>query len=327
MDAAFLFSFKKTRYSNFLHIFAQRSWEMNNIVEIQPSTCIRRYLFILVLTLLCLPVLGQTKRAFLVGISNYESKGKDSWSEIHGTNDVELLSQTLKKQGFRISKVCDKAATAEKIRNELTSLITSCKPDDIVYLHFSTHGQPVEDLDGDEADGWDEAIVPYDAKMVYKPNEYEGANHITDDELNGYFNAIRTNIGSNGFLYVVIDACHAGSSYRGEEEEEVITRGTNKGFSASGKMFAPPIDKRGRIKIDNTEGMSNICVLEACRAYQVNSEIKENGVYYGALSYYINEVIQNQPITKDTTWTNEVSQKMNNDTRLVRQNIVIETSL
>ena len=73
--------------------------------------------------------------------------------------------------------------------------------------------------------------------------------------------------------------------------------------------------------------MSNICVLEACRAYQVNSEIKENGVYYGALSYYINEVIQNQPITKDTTWTNEVSQKMNNDTRLVRQNIVIETSL
>lgn len=262
-----------------------------------------------------------------MGISNYPQNDDNSWNNIHGENDISLLAPTLKDQGFKITKLTGKDATASKIRKEFTALSHSCQSGDFVYVHFSGHGQPYEDLDGDETDGWDEAIVPYDARKVYKTGEYEGANHITDDELNGYFNAIRTIIGSNGFLYVVIDACHAGSSYRGEEEEEVITRGTNKGFSASGKMFSPPIDKRGRIKIDNTEGMSNICVLEACRAYQVNSEIKENGVFYGALSYYINEVIQNQPITKDTTWTNEVSQKMNIDTRLVRQNIVIETSL
>ena len=104
-----------------------------------------------------------------------------------------------------------------------------------MYVHFSGHGQPYEDLDGDEPDGWDEAIVPYDARKVYITGEYEGVNHITDDELNGYINAIRSIIGTNGFLYVVLDACHAGSSFR-EEEEDVITRGTNKGFSASGKF-------------------------------------------------------------------------------------------
>lgn len=288
---------------------------------------LRRSLFSILFLLVLGTMMAQTKRALVIGISDYPQDSENSWGLIHGANDADLLSSTLNKQGFKTNKLTNKKATASNIRKELSLFVEDIKNGDVVYLHFSGHGQPVEDLDGDEADGWDEAIVPYDARMVYKANEYEGANHITDDELNGYFNAIRTNIGTDGFLYVVIDACHAGSSYRGEEEEEVITRGTNKGFSASGKMFSPPIDKRGRITIDNTEGMSNICVLEACRAYQVNSEIKENGVFYGALSYYINEVIQNQPITKDTTWTNEVSQKMNNDTRLVRQNIVIETSL
>ena len=293
--------------------------------------CYYSWSFIMTMTIVlcslcCLTCKAQTKRALLMGISNYPQNDDNSWNNIHGENDISLLAPTLKEQGFKITKLTGKDATASKIRKEFTALSHSCQSGDFVYVHFSGHGQPYEDLDGDETDGWDEAIVPYDARKVYKTSEYEGANHITDDELNGYINAIRSIIGANGFLYVVLDACHAGSSFRGEEEE-VITRGTNKGFSASGKMFVPPIDKRGRIKIDNIDGLSNVCVLEACRAYQVNSEIKENGVYYGSLSFYINEAIQKAPLLKDITWTEEVRQSMIKDARLVRQNIVIETSL
>jgi hypothetical protein len=32
-------------------------------------------------------------------------------------------------------------------------------PGDIIYLHFSCHGQPFEDMNGDEADGWDESYL------------------------------------------------------------------------------------------------------------------------------------------------------------------------
>ena len=57
---------------------------------------------------------------------------------------------------------------------------------DIIYLHFSCHGQPIEDIDGDEDDGWDEALIPFDAKKKYQKGTYTGENHITDDELNSY---------------------------------------------------------------------------------------------------------------------------------------------
>ena len=266
-----------------------------------------------------------------MGISEYSSatqSSNDIWSNIHGANDVELLSQTLKKQNFNIKKLTNRAATAQQIRKEIVHFISSCHSGDIVYLHFSCHGQPFEDYDGDENDGWDEALVPYDALKVYMTGKYTGENHITDDELNNYLKTIRNRVGPKGFVYVVIDACHAGSSYRGDENEDsVIIRGTDKGFSKSNKQYAPRIDKRGKIKVEKSLNMANICIIEACRSYQVNSEIRADGKYYGSLSYYVNKTLKSIKLDKSISWTEKVAALMNQDTRLVRQNPVIETSL
>ena len=214
---------------------------------------------------------GQTKRALLIGISEYNSTQSDvsdnDWANIHGANDVDLLAATLKQQRFQITRITNRAANADRIRREIKRFALSCKSDDIVYIHFSCHGQPVEDMNGDEEDGWDEALIPVDAKKVYQKGVYTGEKHIIDDELNGYFRTIRKNVGHNGFVYVVLDACHAGSSYRGDEEEDsAIIRGTDSGFSMSSKPYVPSIDKRGKMKVEKSETMANICVIEACRS-------------------------------------------------------------
>jgi hypothetical protein len=224
--------------------------------------------------------------------------------------------------------LCNREATANNIRKSLISFSEKCKSGDIVYLHFSCHGQPFEDYDGDESDGWDEALVPFDALKEYHQGKYTGENHITDDELNGYLKTIRNKVGPKGIVYVVIDACHAGSSYRGEEDEDsIVIRGTDKGFSKSNKQYAPRIDKRGKIKVESSAQMANICILEACRSYQVNSEIRNDGKYYGSLSYYVNKVLQSARLDKSTSWMENVAQLMNKDVRLVRQNPVMEISL
>lgn len=289
---------------------------------------------VLGLLMVLLPFIGysQSKRAFMVGISDYSSNqhladGK-GWDDIHGENDVKLLVPTLQKQGFSIQKLCNREATANNIRKSLTSFSKKCKLGDIVYLHFSCHGQPFEDYDGDESDGWDEALVPYDALKVYMTGKYTGENHITDDELNNYLKTIRNRVGPKGFVYVVIDACHAGSSYRGDENEDsVIIRGTDKGFSKSNKQYAPRIDKRGKIKVEKSLNMANICIIEACRSYQVNREINENGQFYGSLSFYINKVLKTSKLDKNVSWMEQIPKMIKQDVRLQQQDPVIETSL
>lgn len=153
--------------------------------------------------------MAQNKRALLVGISDYQCVNKyGGWNNIHGKNDVDLLYPTLKRNGFVVSCISDKDATKAGITKALKLLASQCKVGDIVYLHFSTHGQPFEDINGDEEDGWDESIVAVDAPIEYTKGKYEGENHLIDDELHEYCTKIRKAIGSRGMLYVVIDACH-----------------------------------------------------------------------------------------------------------------------
>lgn len=292
----------------------------------------KQYITGIILCLCCFVTsLAQNKRALLIGISDYgESveKSDTEWCNIHGANDVQMIEATLLKQSFKVDKLTDKKATASAIRKKFQTFQKTISKGDIVYMHFSCHGQPFEDISGDEVDGWDEAIIPYDAKMSYSQGLYEGKNHIIDDEIHELLLSIRKRIGNTGMVYVVVDACHAGSLERGEEEDdEVFVRGTTKGFSKTGKHFHPRVDMRPNISVKQNVDMSEIFLLEACRSYQSNYEIKQNGNFYGPLSYYVNEVLSRIILGKDVTWIGDVKKLMSSDRRLVRQNMVVESSI
>lgn len=274
--------------------------------------------------------LSQNKRALLIGISDYgqsETSSSTDWCNIHGANDINLLEPTLKNQGFKVEKLSDKRATASAIRKKFQQFEKSIKPGDLIYLHFSCHGQPFEDLSGDEEDGWDEALIPYDAKMIYSEGSYEGKNHILDDEIHDLLFSLRKKAGRSGMVYVIVDACHAGSFERGEEEDEVYLRGTTRGFSKTNKPYHPKIDSRPNISVEKNPDMSDICLLEACRSYQSNYEIKQEGKFYGPLSYYVNKTISSMELDKNIRWIELVKKDMSADRRLIRQNMVIETSI
>ena len=286
----------------------------------------KRIIFIITISIFTQLVMGQNKRALLVGISDYQCVNKyGGWNNIHGKNDIDLLSSTLENNGVSVSCLSDKEATKSGITKALNKLVSQCKSGDIVYLHFSTHGQPFEDISGDEDDGWDESIVPVDAPIEYTKGKYEGENHLIDDELNEYCTKIRKAIGTNGTLYVVIDACHAGKASMGIEEE--VIRGTKAGFTCSGKYYRPQkLEKGNYYNIPTSPSLGKVVFIEACRSYQVNKEIVEGGKYYGALSYYINQVLSSRILSKDTQWVEAVKDMMSKDHRLTNQNMVVEYS-
>lgn len=175
------------------------------------------------------------KRALLIGISDYaQHEAKElRWAPIHGANDISLIEGTLRRQGFTITALADSEATAANVRKAFARLVAECRAGDMVYVHFSGHGQAYEDLSGDEDDGWDEALVPYDALRGYRRGVYEGEKHIVDDELGAVFDALRTKVGPKGYVYAVLDACHSGGAARGDEmqDDELFVRGTDHGFT------------------------------------------------------------------------------------------------
>lgn len=256
-----------------------------------------RFYAIVIAILLSSVANAQRKRAFLVGISHYDTALTGyQWNNINGVEDVNLLSPSLKKQGFALTTLLDEQATFDNITSQLSLFVDKTKKGDIVYLHFSTHGQPVEDLNGDEEDDWDEAIVPIDAYKIYKKGTYEGKKHFIDDQLNLYVKKLREKIGNTGFLYVVIDACHAGTSSRGNDD---VVRGTNVGFTYSNKLFRPTTIKKSHYKIDASAKQANVMFMEACRPDQINMEIKIGGKRYGPLSYNIAQTLSVYRLTTD----------------------------
>ena len=287
---------------------------------------IKEFVFLIAFLIFSLSISGQKKYAMLVGISNYHSVDpRTEWNNIHGVNDVNLIEPVLNKQGFKVDKILDSAATKANIVKHLRMLVSKVSRNSIVYIHFSTHGQPFEDLNGDESDGWDESIVPIDASIEYVKGKYEGNNHLLDDELNDYTEQIRSKIGKKGRLFVVIDACHAGRASR-DLEEISITRGTKRGFSPNGKQYRAKREVSTHYNLSSSPLKSPVAYLEACGNTQLNVEINRNGTYYGPLSFYIATILSSYNLDTDINWVYEVKKMMNSDINLINQKMVIETS-
>lgn len=287
-----------------------------------------------IITVLTLMIVGQTveartKRALLIGISDYGNTNEDpnKWANISGANDVMLLTPLFYEQGFDVTSLVDAYATHAGIIQALIKLANDSKKDDIVYIHFSMHGQPFEDLNGDEEDGWDEALIPVDAQMFYSRGVYDGKNHLLDDELEVYINDIRHKIGKDGQLYVVLDACHSGTASRGDDDH---VRGTREGFTRSGKNYTPDRTQETNdyFTVSTEKGQSPVTFIEACRSYQVNKEVRdaETNTGYGSLSYYIAQAMKVHKIGSSDDWIEAVKNGMSNNRRLRKQNVVIEKS-
>lgn len=274
-------------------------------------------------------VYAETKRALLIGISDYGNTDEDpnKWANISGANDVFLLTPLFNEQGFNVTSLVDAQATHAGITKALKKLVKNSKKGDVVYIHFSMHGQPYEDLNGDEEDGWDEALIPVDAQMNYSEGIYDGKNHLLDDELEIYFNEIRNKIGTNGQLYVILDACHSGTASRGDGDH---VRGTREGFTRSGKDYTPDRTQETNdyFTVVTTKGQSPVTFIEACRSYQVNREVRDidTNTWYGSLSYYIAQAMKEHQIGVTDDWIETVKTGMSNNRRLRKQNVVIEKS-
>lgn len=239
---------------------------------------------------------AQTNRALFVGIDSYpEDSG---WNKIHATNDTLLVLPMLKRHQFlrtNIKLLINEQATKEAIVKSLVNLEEQTSLGDHLYIHFSCHGQQMLDDNGDELDGLDEAIIPFDAKRRFETGKYEGRNHLRDDELGNLMEALRVKAGRTGVVNLVIDACHSGTGTR-SDDEDVYTRGTTYIFAPENNSLFLDNFSNWNLGMKNDKNLSVICVFSACNPSEINYEyLNEKGEYYGSLSYSFCKVMDSYP--------------------------------
>lgn len=217
-----------------------------------------------------------TNRALLIGIGKYRSD--TGWKSIHGDADIELLKPKLEKYGFVVNTLINEEATKEAIQGALIRLKEECQLGDKIYFHFSGHGQPITDGNGDETNELDEAMIPYDAGKYYIEGKYEGEKHLIDDEYNQVLAEIKRKIGKSGEFFMAVDACHSRGMERGGDSEDIedmdilnSARGTDDEFIFEGQIPNSLIDK----PLPQSLNMgAKLIVVSACKEDERNYEYK-----------------------------------------------------
>ena len=138
------------------------------------------------------------KRALCVGINDYPGFGSDLAGCL---NDASDWAEELRRRGYAVTMLLDRHATRAGIVDELRRLVEGAPPGARLVFTYSGHGSWLPDDDGDEPDGRDEMLCPYDVG----PDRF-----LLDDDLAEVFD--RKPDGAR--LYFISDSCHSGTVSR-----------------------------------------------------------------------------------------------------------------
>lgn len=232
------------------------------------------------------------KHGLIIAIGDYPTSG--GWTKISSPNDVPHVNAALHSMGFEddnITLIQDQQATKQGILGAINTLTSTLKNGDIVYIHFSGHGQQVMDDNGDEIDQLDESIVPYDSPMKFEAGVYQGENLIRDDEIGKLMDKMRAICGKDGQVILVLDSCHSGTGVRGMGK----VRGTSQIMAPD--SFNPNItdvETSANISAVDKETFAPMACFFGASAKELNYETLDNqSKPVGSLTFAISTILAN----------------------------------
>lgn len=189
--------------------------------------------------------------------------------------------------------------TKDNIIRGMQWLVKGAAPNDLLFFHYSGHGGLVEDLDGDEDDGYDQCIYPLD---------HETAGPLIDDDMN----LIMVKPLPKGCrLTALYDSCHSGTaldlpfvySTKGVVKEPNMYKDAGMGLLNLVMLYEKG-DVMGAVKglgnvfkrvtrgeaprqqnIQNKGSAADVISLSGCKDDQTSADANEGGNATGAMSW------------------------------------------
>jgi hypothetical protein len=138
------------------------------------------------------------RKALCIGINNYPGTDMD----LRGcVNDAEDWLAELTTRGYAVQKLTDAQATKAALVSAIRGLAGGAASGDSVVITYSGHGTYAPDENGDEPDGLDEGLCPYDIKQ---------GNVLIDDEIHQLFAQRAAGVR----ILLISDSCHSGTVIR-----------------------------------------------------------------------------------------------------------------
>ena len=152
-------------------------------------------------------------RALVVGVDEYADPG---FTDLRGAardarNIRWLLTEHLGFDAGQIRMLTDEDATRDGIVDGIRDwLMAGTRPGARALFYFAGHGYFQTDEDDDEPDGYDEVLVPHDARLISRETRpMQVANLILDDEIGTLLEGL-----DDRQVHVIVDSCHAGTMTR-----------------------------------------------------------------------------------------------------------------
>jgi hypothetical protein len=214
------------------------------------------------LLLLCLFASGVTTtaraadRALVVGVEKYnDSRVPETPGCVQDATQTAAFLKT--KYGFAndaIKVLTNEQATSANIVAQFRSwLIEGTQPGDRVFFLYAGHGSQLPDDNGDESDGEDETIAPFDV------NPETGTGEVRDDVFDEMIALL-----SGRRAVLIFDSCHSGTISRDIPKLHAFPRG-------GGARYLPRPDQFKTLVSGNKEGTRDIGVGGGMAAYSVTS--------------------------------------------------------
>ncbi len=241
------------------------------------------------------------KYALCIGINDYPGTGNDLSGCV---NDAKDWAAALKERGFRVEKMFNRNATGKAIKQEISAILEGARSGDSIVIQYSGHGSFVPDEDGDEPDGTDECICPYDVTSK---------GPITDDQLFDLYSNRRHGVK----LLVISDSCHSGTVAR---FAPIVTPPTMKGRNAPQRKvrFLPPatylsnrkmtkLGVRRARRISSPPGRYSALLMAGCQDSEYSYDAYFRGRPNGAFTFVaLKELAKLKPNATYRQWYNAI---------------------
>jgi hypothetical protein len=232
-----------------------------------------------------------TKLALCIGINDYPGTDSDLAGCVNDAND---WAGELTRRGFAMTRMIDRQATGKAMRSAIQKTVADAKAGDLIVVQYSGHGSFVPDEDGDEPDGTDECLCPYDVRSK---------GPITDDELFELYSARRPGVK----LVMISDSCNSGTVAR---FALITTPPTTRGKNPPQRKvrFLPPesflskretakFGMRRAIRRSSPPGRNSGLLLAGCQDTEYSYDAYFRGRPNGAFTFVALQALASLPKT------------------------------